>query len=99
MQVWHQPVCQVQTDGTGKNSDYGNQQISIFQRRQNQPQNGGGQHHPRREGQHNVAEFMGDIPKRKANHRADNGSAAHAQSGQQNKLHKNSFPVQPNRRA
>ena len=91
MQVWYQPIDQIQTNCTYENTGngYHNTQFSaVFQRRKDQSQNGSCQHHAGGKSQYNVTELVGDLLERKADQCTCNGGTANSDGGQKYQFHK-----------
>jgi len=87
VQVGYRLVDEVQSQRTDKNTGYGGDDISVFQRRQNQTQNCGCQHDACRKGQDNIAEAVCNFLKNHAQDRADDCRTADPKGGQKNHTH------------
>ena len=90
MQVGNQLINEIQAHRPSKDPDDGNEDpmgSAIIERWQNQSQYSRRQHNTCRKGQHYVGEFVGDIPKDKANETSKNGRAPNAEGGDIHALH------------
>ena len=90
VQMGHQLINEVQAHRTGKDAGDGNRNAepsAVIEGRQNQSQHRRGKHNPRGKGQHNIGEFVRDVPKDKAHQASENRRAAHTQGRQQHHFH------------
>ena len=81
----HQFIKQIHTHRAGKHAGDGKDQAilpAVLQRRQHQTHHRRRQHHACGKGQDYIAEFVGNILKKKAQGRAKDGGAAHAQGSE-----------------